>query len=161
MPMWQNCSFPLVSVNDGSGWFLAITTSRLTAPVDWQSSLVVDGSDVAVGVSNSKQWLSTGMGNGWTSWLHRFSWMDGIRISAQVQQQGRVQMAQRYFLMLPRRRCNVGTTIRNGEGGQLLITSGWLCGDGSITKLGNERGDERAMKRPEVWRHLAQFWYPK
>ena len=35
-----------------------------------------------------------------------------------------VLMAQRYFLMLPRQRCNVETTIRNGEGGQLLITSG-------------------------------------
>ena len=35
-----------------------------------------------------------------------------------------VLMAQRYFLMLPPRRCEVETTIGNGEGGQLLITSG-------------------------------------
>ena len=35
-----------------------------------------------------------------------------------------VLMAQRYFLMLPRRCGNVETTIRNGEGGQLWITNG-------------------------------------
>ena len=35
-----------------------------------------------------------------------------------------VLMAQRYFLMLPRWRYNVKTTIGNGEGGQLLITNG-------------------------------------
>jgi hypothetical protein len=35
-----------------------------------------------------------------------------------------VLMAQRYFLMLPRQRCNVEITIRNGEGGQLWITNG-------------------------------------
>ena len=35
-----------------------------------------------------------------------------------------VLMAQRYFLMLPCWHCNVKTTIRNGEGGQLWITNG-------------------------------------
>jgi hypothetical protein len=59
--------------------------------------------------------------------------------------------------MLPRQRCNVEITIRNGEGGQLWITNGWFCGDGSITNLG-KRG---AMKCPEAWRQLTQFWYPK
>ena len=50
-----------------------------------------------------------------------------------------VLMAQRYFLMLPCQRCNVETTIRNGEGGQLWITNGcWFHGYGSITNLGRE-----------------------
>ena len=35
-----------------------------------------------------------------------------------------VLMAPCYFLMLPHRRCNVETTIRNGEGGQLWIING-------------------------------------
>jgi hypothetical protein len=34
-----------------------------------------------------------------------------------------VLMAQHYFQMLPCQHCNVKTTIRNGEGGQLWITN--------------------------------------
>ena len=95
--------------------------------------------------------------NGAAAMMRSFLWDAKFGAVGESARAIEVLMAQRHFLMLPRRRCNVETTIRNGEGGQLWIINGWFCGDGSITNL-VKRG---AMKCPEAWWQLAQSWYPK
>ena len=95
--------------------------------------------------------------NGVAAMVRSFLWDAKFGAVGESARAIEVLMAQHHFLMLPHRRCNVETTIRNGEGGQLWIINGWFCGDGSITNL-VKRG---AMKCPEAWRQLAHFWYPK
>jgi hypothetical protein len=148
-------------VDDDAEQLFVAATHRLTPPPCQMWPMGVDEGASEAGSVDLSNTRRNGTRIEWPPWWGCFCEIRYLEISVESALAIEVLMAQRHFLMLPPRRCKVETTIRNGEGGQLLITSGWFRCDGSIAKLGRRGAMKRVEKRPEAWRQLAQFWYPK